>query len=153
MNKRLLHSVLLLTFCLGAQQSVSEAVHLGRDTPVNLDNLKTAEGCIANARSAETVALLEKLVVGWCQQIERVLAEGNQMRREADDTGPLVELEYWRQRSAKFSCLVDQIKSHPCRGVITTLVAAKSKLTKVSCGLGTPVLFHSMNEYGPHYCG
>ena len=53
------------------------------------------------------------------------------MRREADDTGPLVELEYWRQRTAKFSCLVDQIKSHPCRGVITTLVAAKSKLIKV----------------------
>lgn len=53
------------------------------------------------------------------------------MRKEADDTGPLAELEYWKQRTAKFSCLVDQIKTQPCRGVITTLVAAKSKVIKV----------------------
>ncbi len=53
------------------------------------------------------------------------------MRKEADDTGPLAELEYWKQRTAKFSCLVDQIKTHPCRGVITTLVAAKSRIIKV----------------------
>lgn len=53
------------------------------------------------------------------------------MRKEADDTGPLAELEYWKQRTAKFSCLVDQIKSQPCKGVITTLVAAKSKVIKV----------------------
>lgn len=61
----------------------------------------------------------------------QVLAEGSQMRKEADDTGPLAELEYWKQRTAKFSCLVDQIKSQPCKGVITTLVAAKSKVIKV----------------------
>lgn len=53
------------------------------------------------------------------------------MRKEADDTGPLAELEYWKQRTAKFSCLVDQIKTQPCRGVITTLVAAKSRVIKV----------------------
>ncbi len=62
----------------------------------------------------------------------QVLAEGNQMRKEADETGPLVELEYWKQRTAKFSCLVDQVKRPPCRGVITTLVAAKSKVIRVS---------------------
>ena len=60
-----------------------------------------------------------------------MLAEGSQIRKEADDTGPLTELEYWKQRTAKFSCLVDQIKSQPYRGVITTLVAAKSKVIKV----------------------
>lgn len=86
--------------------------------------------------------------MGWCQQIEQVnwklaieicvmvcsdqvLAEASQIRKEADDTGPLTELEYWKQRTAKFSCLVDQIKTQPCRGVITTLVAAKSKIIKV----------------------
>ena len=61
----------------------------------------------------------------------QVLAEGSQMRKEADDTGPLAELEYWKQRTAKCSCLVDQIKSQPCKGVISTLVAAKSKVIKV----------------------
>ena len=53
------------------------------------------------------------------------------MRKEADNTGPLAELEYWKRWTAKFSCLVDQIKTQPCRGVITTLVAAKSRVIKV----------------------
>lgn len=53
------------------------------------------------------------------------------MRKEADDTGPLAELEYWKQRTAKFSCLVDQIKTQPCRGVINTLNIAKAKIVKV----------------------
>ena len=115
----------------GSQQSIDEAVHLSLETGVDLDKLKTSEGCITHSRMTETVAALEDLVLGWCQQIEQVLAEGSQMRKEADDTGPLAELEYWKQRTAKFSCLVDQIKSQPCRGVITTLVAAKSRVIKV----------------------
>ena len=53
------------------------------------------------------------------------------MRKEADDTGPLAELEYWKHRTAKFSCLVEQIKSQPCRGVISTLNIAKAKIIKV----------------------
>lgn len=61
----------------------------------------------------------------------QVLAEGNQMRKEADDTGPLAELEYWKHRNAKFSGLVEQIKTQPCRGVITTLDIANSKIIKV----------------------
>lgn len=98
---------------------------------MDLNKLKTAEGCSVYSKSSETVAALEELVTGWCQQIEQVLAEGSQIRKEADDTGPLTELEYWKQRTSKFSCLVDQIKTQPCRGVITTLVAAKSKIIKV----------------------
>ena len=58
------------------------------------------------------------------------------MRKEADDTGLLAELEYWKQRTGKFSCLVDQIKSQPQKGVLTTLVAAKSKIIKVR-GIGS----------------
>ena len=63
--------------------------------------------------------------------IPKVLAEGSQMRKEADNTGPLAELEYWKYRTAKFSCLVDQIKTQPCRGVINTLNIAKAKILKV----------------------
>ena len=123
--------------------------------------MSTSEGCISAAKNSETVASLEALVCVWCQQIEGVLAQGSQIRKEADDSGmyivllfhyymytciacnviihvyifigPLAELEYWRQRTSKFSYLVDQIKSQPCRGVITTLGAAKSRVLKVKC--------------------
>ena len=132
---------------LGSQRSIEEAVYLNLSTSVDLSKLKTSEGCTFHSKVSESVAALEDLVSGWCQQIEQVsekpsllsfnqneiqvLAEGSQIRKEADDTGPLTELEYWKQRTAKFSCLVDMIKTQPCRGVITTLVAAKSKVIKV----------------------
>ena len=53
------------------------------------------------------------------------------MRKEADDTGPLVELEYWKQRTAKFTCLIEQVKSLPMRSVLIVLGIAKSKVMKV----------------------
>ena len=54
------------------------------------------------------------------------------MRKEADDTGPIAELEHWRQRRAKFNTLLDQMKSSDCKTVIAILIHAKSKVLKVS---------------------
>lgn len=33
------------------------------------------------------------------------------MRKEADDIGPAAELDHWKQRMAKFSALLDEIKT------------------------------------------
>ncbi len=38
------------------------------------------------------------------------MAESEQMRRESDNIGPRAELQYWKDRMAKFSSLIDQIK-------------------------------------------
>lgn len=54
---------------------------------LDLRQLSTSEGCISSAKQADTVDALEQLVTVWCQQVERVLAEGSQMRKEADDSG------------------------------------------------------------------
>lgn len=53
------------------------------------------------------------------------------MRKEADDTGPLAELEHWRQLMARFNALLEQIKSHECRIVINILNVARSKVLRV----------------------
>ena len=57
----------------GAQQSIDDSIYLNLETVVELDKLKTSEGCITNAPSPETVAALEELVTKWYQQIEQVL--------------------------------------------------------------------------------
>ena len=61
------------------------------------------------------------------------MAESDQMRKEADDTGPLAELEHWRQLNSRFSSILEQIKGHDCRMIINVLHIAKSKVIKVSC--------------------
>ncbi len=62
----------------------------------------------------------------------KVLVESEQMRKEADDTGPMAEVEHWRQRMGKFNSLVEQVKTKKCKSVIGILIFAKSKVLKVS---------------------
>ena len=54
------------------------------------------------------------------------------MRKEADDVGPKAELDYWKKRLARFDSLTACVKSPQCRNVVSILVAAKSKVLKVS---------------------
>jgi len=63
---------------------------------------------------------IELLVSTWCKQLEKILAESERMRREADDTGPRAELDYWRQMSSRWEwshCSQQSSKhnNHNCR--------------------------------------
>ncbi|NXC40207.1 DYH5 protein, partial [Penelope pileata] len=60
----------------------------------------------------------------------KILAENDQLRREADNLGPRAELDYWKKRLSKFSYLMDQLKSPDVKAVLGVLTAAKSKLLK-----------------------
>ena len=75
----------------------------------------------------DLVSSLEQLVSEWCKQVEKVLAESEQMRKEADDVGPSAELAHWKARLIKFNSIDDQLKSDTCQTVIGILIAAKSK--------------------------
>jgi dynein heavy chain len=70
---------------------------------------------------------MQTLMLAWCKQIEQVLAESEQMRKEADDVGPRAELEHWKQRMAKFNGLLDQIKGNTCQTVVSALHQSKSR--------------------------
>ena len=125
----------LLLPCADADKSIKSAVFFPLECSVDLDTIRTAEGCLAGSKSPDTVAALEGLATEWCHMVEQILAESGQMRREADDTGPLAELEYWKLRTARFTGLIEQIKAHPMRSVFMTLHLAKSKVMKVCARL------------------
>jgi len=55
------------------------------------------------ATNGDFVEKLEEILAAWAKQIEQVLTESEQMRREADDIGPSAELTYWKSRMAKFN--------------------------------------------------
>ena len=100
----------------------------------NLDTLRGPLDYVQASKNADLVEKLEKVVDIWCRQIDQVrrqlnefvfelnsdvtlqvmkqvLAESEQMRKEADDIGPAAELEHWRQRMSKFNALLDEIKT------------------------------------------
>ena len=62
----------------------------------------------------------------------KVLAESEQMRREADNIGPRAELDHWKKRMSRFNFLLEQVKGPEVKSVLNVLQAAKSKTLKVS---------------------
>nr|QWY73219.1 dynein heavy chain 5 [Hofstenia miamia] len=95
-----------------------------------VEGLKSPQAYLAAAQSSETTEKLETLLELWCKEIETVLAESEQIRREADDVGPSAELDHWKKRMATFNSLLDQIKNPRCRAVVFALQAAKSRVLR-----------------------
>jgi dynein heavy chain len=78
----------------------------------------------------EIVAQFEAVVEDWCKGTEKLLAETDSTRVDADDAGPETELDYWRNRMAKFNSITEQLKGRECKVVLGVLSAAKSKVLK-----------------------
>ncbi|CAI9168324.1 unnamed protein product [Rangifer tarandus platyrhynchus] len=119
-----------LSFLDGARISIEGTVKLKKIDNVDFSKLYTFEGVTLAANNSETVRQLEDVLMIWYKQIEQVLIESEQMRKEADDSGPLTELEHWKRMSAKFNYIIEQIKGPSCKAVINVLNVARSKLLK-----------------------
>ncbi|KAJ8315371.1 LOW QUALITY PROTEIN: hypothetical protein KUTeg_007521 [Tegillarca granosa] len=86
-----------------------------------VDGISSPTEYQAAASNTEMLEKLETLLGTWSKQIEQVLAESEQMRREADDIGPTAELDYWKSRTAKFNNLLEQMKSPRVKAVVGVL--------------------------------
>ncbi|NXU56021.1 DYH5 protein, partial [Turnix velox] len=78
----------------------------------------------------QVIEKLEEVMKIWIKQIKQVLVESEQMRREADDIGPMAELEHWKSRMSSFSSLLDEIRSSRVKKIINILQTARSKTLK-----------------------
>ncbi|KAM7319109.1 hypothetical protein ACRRTK_022221 [Alexandromys fortis] len=119
-----------LSFLDGARISIEGTVMLKKVDNIDFSKLQNFEEVTAAASNSEMVHQLEEVLMMWYKQIEQVLIESEQMRKEADDSGPLTELEHWKRMSAKFNYIIEQIKGPSCKAVINVLNVAHSKLLK-----------------------
>jgi dynein heavy chain, axonemal len=111
----------------GAQESINERVILKQSEKYDLSQLQTMNDYMNAASNSETLSSIEEIVRAWMKQIELVLAESEQIRREADNIGPRAELDYWKKRTSKFNYLLDQIKEQRVKAALGVLQAAKSR--------------------------
>ncbi|XP_072317021.1 dynein axonemal heavy chain 5 [Eucyclogobius newberryi] len=115
---------------VGAQESLQEKVTLKECDTLDLRGMKTPADYMAAAHSTETTDKIEACMKVWIKQIELVLTESDQLRKEADDLGPRAELDYWKRRMSRFNYLLEQLKSPDVRAALGVLLLAKSKLIK-----------------------
>ncbi|XP_065523675.1 dynein axonemal heavy chain 5 [Lathamus discolor] len=114
----------------GTQQSLLEKINLKNCETYDLKNLRGPSDYLMAANSTDALEKIEVCMKGWTKQIEQVLAENDQLRKEADDLGPRAELDYWKKRLSKFNYLTGQLKSPDVKAVLGVLTAAKSKMLK-----------------------
>uniref|UniRef100_A0A8C0B3E1 Dynein axonemal heavy chain 8 n=1 Tax=Buteo japonicus TaxID=224669 RepID=A0A8C0B3E1_9AVES len=120
-----------LSFLEGAIISIEGTVELKKIDYINFSKLQSFEKVTAAADNPDMVQQLEEVLMIWYRQIEQVLIESKQMRKEADDSGPLTELEHWKCMSAKFNFIIEQIKGPNCKAVINVLSVGHSKLLRM----------------------
>ncbi|XP_065591804.1 dynein axonemal heavy chain 8 [Cyrtonyx montezumae] len=115
----------------GAIVSTEGTVELEKIDHINFSKLQSFEEVRAAANNPDMIHQLEEVLMIWHRQIERVLIESQQIRKETDDSGPLTELEHWKCMSAKFSSIIEQIKGPECKTVLNILNVGCSKLLRV----------------------
>ena len=114
-----------------ARASIADATKLSPCTNAALISVTTPADILAAAGNPDLVEAAELCTQTWCKEIEQILTQSEQMRKESDDLGPHAELEHWKKRMAKFDSLTTSIKTPQCRAIINILVAAKSKVLQV----------------------
>ncbi|XP_077383165.1 dynein axonemal heavy chain 5 isoform X2 [Festucalex cinctus] len=129
----------------GAQESLQEKVTLKACDTFDVRVLKGPSDYMAAANNTETIEKIEGCMKVWIKQIEQVLAESDQLRKEAEDLGPRSELDHWKKRMSRFNYLLDQLKSSDVKAVLGVLLMAKSKIIKLWRELDTRIT-ESANE-------
>ncbi len=114
-----------------ARASIADAVKLSPCTEDGLSAITSPADIFVAAGNPDLVEAAESRTLIWCKEIQQILTQSEQMRRESDNVGPRAELEHWKKRMARFDSLITSIKSPQCRAIINILVAAKSKVLQV----------------------
>ncbi|KAK6618885.1 hypothetical protein RUM44_003266 [Polyplax serrata] len=90
--------------------------------------LSTPEDVKVAARNPDIAGEVHAYGKIWIKQIEKVLVEAEQIRREKDDVGPMAELEYWRKWLTKFTSVVEFIKTEKLKMCLQCLRLSRSKI-------------------------
>ncbi|XP_072925763.1 dynein axonemal heavy chain 5-like [Hemitrygon akajei] len=111
-----------------AQHNLAKEVRLERCVSEELRDLKwpLEFGLVP----PEMLKQAEKCLKIWIKQIEQMLTESEQVQKEADDAGPRVELEHWKNCLTRFNCLTQEIQRADVKTILGIITAAKSKLLK-----------------------
>ncbi|XP_062548437.1 dynein axonemal heavy chain 8 [Armigeres subalbatus] len=119
-----------IKFLKSTEKDISERIMFEVDHNLYKGFLLTAVQVEETSRSREKVYVAERAFAWWMRQIQFALTQGDQIRRDPYDVGPLHELEYWRSMLTKYTSIAEFIESRPFIGYYTCLKLSRSKLLK-----------------------
>lgn len=114
---------------------LNEVVTFEYNSELYEKHVATPEKIKDSVRDPEVLAKVESTFRGWFKKVEVVLIQFQQLRRENEFMGPVVEIEYWRKQLAKFSSIVEFTKTTEFTMHIQFLNSSESRILKVSFSL------------------
>ncbi|TNN84661.1 Dynein heavy chain 5, axonemal [Liparis tanakae] len=122
--------------CLGSfddiQMKNDSIVHLTTVTDFDFSTLASLDDMKVAAADLDIVHRLEEILMQWYKQIEQVLIESDQLRKEVDSAGPLSELEHWQKMYLRFNSIINHIKGSECKAVVMVLHISHAKIVKIT---------------------
>ncbi|XP_037644332.1 dynein heavy chain 8, axonemal-like isoform X1 [Sebastes umbrosus] len=106
-------------------------VHLNTVADLDFSKLASLKDMKVAAANIDMVHRLEEILMQWYKQIEQVLIESDQLRKEDDSAGPLCELQHWEEMSSMFNSIINHIKGPECKAVVMVLHISRSKIMKM----------------------
>lgn len=70
------------------------------------------------------IADFERIFNNWSEEIEKVLKDVENVPNNDKEAGPKDELDNWRTRMRKLTCISEQLRSKNCRTVYDVLTQA-----------------------------
>ncbi|EDS37982.1 ciliary dynein heavy chain 5 [Culex quinquefasciatus] len=119
-----------MKFLKSTEKDISERIMFEVDHELYKGFLLTKVQVEETVRDREKVYAAERAFARWMRKIEYALTQGNQIRRDPYDVGPLHELEYWRSMLTKYTSIAEFIESQPFLRYQYCLKLSRSKLMK-----------------------
>ncbi len=73
------------------------------------------------------VQKFDEIIEKWIRKVNQLIIQSNEIRLEPDDTGPMIELDYFRKISVKFHFILEQLKEPENKILIQILNAAGNR--------------------------
>lgn len=106
-----------------AIKSLQQPLNLaGYDTKYQADANSYIQNPAKQATSHKNmVDSFEQVFIQWYEQIEKSLDDSEEAKKDVGESGPKVELDFWKNKMRKLTGISEQLKSKNCRTVYDVL--------------------------------
>jgi hypothetical protein len=95
---------------------------------LHVPELPISDHMTENVRNSDLIESLETVVSDWSKRVASALE--SQLRKTPQGNGPLAEIEFWRERNASLSALVEQLKTDTVKKYLSVLQKADSVIVQ-----------------------
>lgn len=97
------------------------------------------------SRKRDKVYAIESIFHHWMRQICTVISQGQQIRRDPYNSGPMDELDYWQSMLTRYTSITEFVSDKPFQNHLQCLILSRSKLVKKWKVIANQVSF-ALNE-------